>query len=124
MGGQSTPLAQMRSRVAKSPLALPLYDDFESLIKNKLITWPTTSADRAGGFVMSVWAAEAAKAGRLKIPASDLRWIVGAGKLCRRKLKGAESVWATELAAHLLRISAETEAAAKAEARASETAPG
>ncbi len=105
-------LVKMRARVARTPLALPRYDAFEGLVKEQLIAWPKLSADRAASFIMSVWASRAAKAGRIRIPRSDLNWIVGAGKLCRWRLKGAERVWAQDLAAHLLRTAAATEAAA------------
>lgn len=108
-----SPLTEMRGRVSKTPLALASYDAFESLVKAKLVIWPNMSADRAAAYIMSVWAVEAARTGRIKIPKSDLHWIVSAGRHCRRKLKGAEAVWVKELAVHLLRINAKTEAHAQ-----------
>lgn len=123
MGLFGSPLVEMRTRVSKTPLALPLYDAFETLLEDKLVTWPKLSADRAAGFIMSVWVSETAKAGRIKIPKRDLNWIVSAGMLCRWKLKGAEAIWAKELAAHLLQISAKTEVSKGASAGAEETAP-
>lgn len=118
-----SPLAEMRARVSKKPLALPRYDAFESLLKEKLVPWPKLSADRAAGFILSVWVSEAAKAGRINIAKSDLNWIVSAGRLCRWKLKGAEAIWAKELAAHLLQISAGTEAPDQPGAEVQEAAP-
>lgn len=103
-----SPHAKMRALVAKSPSALEPYEAFEELVKSKLLTWPTTSADQATGFIMSVWTARAVETGRIKIPRGDLDWIVRTGKACRRRLKGAETVWAVELAAHLMRIVAKT----------------
>ncbi len=108
MDGSRSPLVEMRTRVSKTPLALEPYDAFESLVKDKLVTWPTLSAERAAGFIMSVWASRAAKTGQIKLPKHDLNWIASTGKHCRRGLKGAESVWAKELANHLLRITSET----------------
>ncbi len=105
-----SPLAQMRRRVSKTPLALASYDAFEGLLREKLVAWPKLSADRAAGFIMSLWMSKAVKAGRIRIPKSDLNWIVATGKLCRWKLKGAEAAWAKEIAADLLWISANTEA--------------
>jgi hypothetical protein len=117
-----SPLAKMRMRVSKTPAAVAPYDAFEGLLKEKLVTWPKLSADRAAGFIMSVWISGAAKSGRLKIPKSDLNWIVSAGRFSRWKLRGAEAIWARELGAHLLQVSAETEAANRAGAPAQEEA--
>jgi hypothetical protein len=113
----------MRTRVSKTPLALAPYDAFEEMVREKLVTWPKLSADRAAGFIMSVWTSEAVKTGRIKIPKSDLNWIVAAGRLCRWKLKGAEAAWAKEITTHLLRISARTGAAAGREVSAEQAAP-
>jgi len=108
MDGHRSPLVEIRTRVSKTPLALESYDAFEGLVKEKLVTWPKLSADRAAGFIMSVWASRAVSSGQIKLPKSDLNWIVSAGKQCRRGLKGAETVWARELANHLLRITSKT----------------
>lgn len=115
-------LARMRARVARTPQAVAPYDAFAGLVEEKLVTWPKLSADRATGFIMSVWTSEAARTGRIRIPKSDLNWIVGAGKLCRWRLKGAEKAWAKEIATHLLRISARPEPAAGAGVRIQEAA--
>jgi hypothetical protein len=107
MDDRRSPLVEMRSRVSKTPLALPPYEAFESLVKDKLVTWPKLSGDRAAGFIMSVWASQAVKTGRIRLPKHDLNWIVSTGKQCQRRLKGAESDWARELAGHLMRITAD-----------------
>jgi hypothetical protein len=108
MNGAASPLAKMRMRVSKTPLALEPYVAFEGLVKSKLVTWPKLSAEQAAAFIMSAWAARAAKTGQIKLPKHDLDWILRAGKHCGRHLKGAESVWARELANHLLRITSTT----------------
>lgn len=108
MDGSRSPLVEMRTRISKTPLALEPYDAFEGLVKAKLVTWPKLSAERAAGFIMSAWASRAAKTGQIKLSKQDLNWIVSTGKHCRRGLKGAESVWARELAIHLLRITSKT----------------
>ena len=118
-----SPLPEMRTRVSKTPAALAPYDAFEVLLKEKLVLWPKLSADRAAGFIMSVWALEAAKTGRIKIPKRDLNWIVSAGKACRWRLRGAEAVWARELGVHLLQTSARPESVNRADAPAQEAAP-
>ncbi len=118
-----SPVDRMRARLSNSPAALSAYDAFAGLVEEKLVTWPKLSADRAGGFIMSIWAAESVRTGRVRIPKSDLNWIVRAGKVCRWKLKGAETVWAREVANHLLRITAKREAAEAAGADAQIAAP-
>ncbi len=106
MDGTRSPLVGIRTRVSKTPPALEPYDAFEGLVKDKLVAWPKLTADRAAGFIMSVWASQAVRSGRIKIPQHDLNWIVSTGNQCRRRLKGAESVWVRELASHLMRTSA------------------
>lgn len=108
MDGSRSPLVEMRARVSKTPLALEPYVAFEALVKDKLATWPKLSAERAAGFIISVWATRAASTGQIRLSKQDLNWIVSTGKQCARGLKGAETVWAKELASHLLRITSKT----------------
>ena len=102
MSLSQTPSADMRARLARTPAALDAYAAFEATVRAHLSAWPGLSAELATGFIMSVWTVRAARQGQIKLPCATLRRVAQAGRASARRLKGAESVWARELARHLM----------------------